>query len=581
MLKPDLRTRRRAPIFLLALAALIASACQPPPDPEWRDPGEYSCTQTTSGNDAVVSLGGVRASSENLLVDGSWEATVTGRSSLTVAGAAGSTLTVRLRGNGYDGPDGYGTATCRRVQTPITDEWFQTAEINGRWEIVRSDAPGTPAPWAAVSLRGDKFQTSASYSIDDRSLADLAERFEVVRIPLFWKELEPNGPRSQTSLAADTALDRVGDTIERLGDLGVGVVLDPMHTVGPETYNVPVWAYDRALSARDYQSEYHVDDMFEVVSYKTGGVTQGGAYLARMLEWSQQFDNVVALELMNEPHPPDGSPYRNTNQIIDLFQDEWIPQLRAIDPDKPLVLSGFFGAVLSDADQVAELSVDESNGRNLIWSAHSYYTGLPEAGDTVNGFDRDADDDGFGDIGQSPSWREGTKMGTSTAAWKTGGCYAARDTIEVNPTGRYAWEERAAWSSLPNCPPADAGVRAMARANLVEHVEEQDAVAQAGRMPLFMGETGHAQIHKNPYVGGANAYVGWGNAKDLVCDRKAAFDGLGTAGVATVWWHFDKRAGIGFGLYNPNTHTWADSAGDGRNGDQGIARPFDPTINAC
>lgn len=81
------------------------------------DPSDYSCTYKQLANGQGVQLtfsGDSRGSSENLLVDDTWEAVVTGLTSYVVAdGDSTSFFTVRLRGNGYTvGPDGYTTFQC-------------------------------------------------------------------------------------------------------------------------------------------------------------------------------------------------------------------------------------------------------------------------------------------------------------------------------------------------------------------------------------------------------------------------------------------------------------------------------------
>jgi len=98
---------RRSALALTA-AALVSSACIP------TDPvPDYECSYTTSGNTATISFGGDRAYSENLRIDGDWVATVTGQNSHSATIGANPVVTVRLRGNGYDGPDGYFNATCQ------------------------------------------------------------------------------------------------------------------------------------------------------------------------------------------------------------------------------------------------------------------------------------------------------------------------------------------------------------------------------------------------------------------------------------------------------------------------------------
>ena len=103
----------------------------------------------------------------------------------------------------------------------------------------------------------------------------------------------------------------------------------------------------------------HPDDTFEVLSWRhpDSGKTLGERYLAAVLRWVNKheaagtFDNVVAFELVNEPHPPDSGAYANTDLVAEL-QAEWVQALRAIDADKPLVLTGYFGGNLANGPQV-------------------------------------------------------------------------------------------------------------------------------------------------------------------------------------------------------------------------------------
>jgi len=74
---------------------------------------DYDCSVATVGADAIVTFAGRRGASENLRTTTSWVAGVTGRSSYTVAGGAGETYLVRLRGNGWTGPAGFTDLACR------------------------------------------------------------------------------------------------------------------------------------------------------------------------------------------------------------------------------------------------------------------------------------------------------------------------------------------------------------------------------------------------------------------------------------------------------------------------------------
>jgi hypothetical protein len=78
------------------------------------NPDDFRCSVSFAGNDAVVSFAGPRGDREFLRsVEPGWVATVTGQASETVAGGAGDSYFVRLKGNGYSQtPLGYTDVSC-------------------------------------------------------------------------------------------------------------------------------------------------------------------------------------------------------------------------------------------------------------------------------------------------------------------------------------------------------------------------------------------------------------------------------------------------------------------------------------
>jgi len=73
---------------------------------------DYSCFATTVGPDVIVTFDGRRGASENLRTTTSWVSGVTGQLAYSVAGGAGDNYVVRLRGNGWTGPNGYADRAC-------------------------------------------------------------------------------------------------------------------------------------------------------------------------------------------------------------------------------------------------------------------------------------------------------------------------------------------------------------------------------------------------------------------------------------------------------------------------------------
>jgi len=116
---------RKAALGLVATAA-VGAACTPT--------ATYQCSYTTSGSTASIAFDGVRGYSENLLVDDQWVATVDGLNTYSATVSQGSVVSVRLRGNGYDGPDGYATVVCDNAgATPSTLAPLEPADGKVLW----------------------------------------------------------------------------------------------------------------------------------------------------------------------------------------------------------------------------------------------------------------------------------------------------------------------------------------------------------------------------------------------------------------------------------------------------------------
>ena len=136
------------------------------PDP---DPDEFVCSVVVVGTDATVSFAGPRGTREFLRsVESGWVATVTGQASETVAGGAGDSYFVRLKGNGYgQTPLGYTDVTCENggpgpdefvcsVVVVGTDATVSFAGPRGTREFLRSVESG----WVAT-VTGQASETVA------------------------------------------------------------------------------------------------------------------------------------------------------------------------------------------------------------------------------------------------------------------------------------------------------------------------------------------------------------------------------------------------------------------------------------
>lgn len=535
---------------------------------------------------------------------------------------------VAVNANGTSAMSDLGWATVTDGAAP-PPEAFSTAYLasTGRWELVDTSNPTVPNRWESINVRAD---VGAFSSLDQADLNELATRFDTIRLNLHWDDVQP----SRNSSVATSLDSSIRDFIVMADTAGVNVIIDPLHLGGgsENAFWIPQWAWDDAWqhpianndgslmtqTARNFANAnqatpveelHHPVDSLEVLTWNVQAGVAGYAtedldkelavrYLEDVLEWintheaAGTFDNVVALELLNEPHPYNGAAYNTAATIADI-QIGWASTLRAIDPDKLFIVTGYYGGSLADAAATGQ-AYSNASVAGLVYSAHTYYTGI-EAPDNPNVSElRDFDDnpeDGFADLDAPNPWWFGAKTGTRTESYDRAGCYGDPGT-----SGATAFESLDA-DCLGYVPLA---VRDDARESLIRSIEAQDAVAQASQMPLFMGEFGVV-----PYAQRNNSWYGWGNAKLLMCDHVVAFrsldGGLDANGdpldaleaptaphhaVSYAAWQFDTQAGS-FGMYNSSTNTWLDDGATaglnfGQNPEnQGIANVFAPNNTYC
>ncbi|MGH1504331.1 MAG: hypothetical protein ACRBI6_12295 [Acidimicrobiales bacterium] len=301
-------------------------------------------------------------------------------------------------------------------------------------------------------------------------------------------------------------------------------------------------------------------------------------------------DTVIAVEVVNEPHPrPNigGAATQQAQNEIALTYSELVDHIQTVqsnqNADTQLVVLGayhggtrFGGVITNDTFAHNEIAAISATHDNVIWTAHSYYTGY---GDNAQGDDRN---DGFqnnGGRGSAVGWAENP----STDA----GCYS-------NPLA-----DSFAIASGWDC---DAGFlnRSEAQLGLRQNAFWQQEYAQQAGMPFFLGEWG---IPRQRYQN--NGYRGIDGAELFYCDAFAAFenpdDNAGTDDpINWAVWSFDARVD-GFGLYLSqaqtglagreflNADTWVDagtfpaSQEDWTGADWTYAQAFDldPSGNGC
>lgn len=476
---------------------------------------------------------------------------------------------------------------------PPAEPWT-TAVVHGRWELVRTTDPAVPAHWEAVAVRAD---VPAFADLDQADLARVATRFNTVRLVLHWSDVQPTRDAS----VADHLDREILPFLQWAAAEGIDVILDPLHLGGGAQagFWIPQWAWDDAWSAPQtnndgtamtataldfggatsapVQDQHHPNDSLEVLTWNIGatdarypapdrGQELAYRYLEDVADWiagkeAAGLTGIAALELVNEPHPYRGNFYANSATAAEI-QKAWAAGLRQVLPTKPLVVTGFYGGMLSDAAAVGAVYQAEPVVENLVYTAHSYTTGVADPDQPGVDELRDHDtspEDGYGDVTASkPYWR-GAKTGVSAESDRRTGCYGSPVTWSASGTPR----------PCPDTVPDP--VRAGTRDRMIRNTESQDEVAQAAGMPLFLGELGVI-----PYARRGGIWKGWGHAELLMCDRVTALrslnggvDGYGRPldrieapdgsfdQVSFSVWHLSTRAG-GFGLYDPTTDTWLD-----------------------
>ena len=514
------------------------------------------------------------------------------------------------------------TSDASRTTSPSTTavgeqgsrQELRTELVDGRWEIL--DGDGATVRWEAVNVRSDQF-----IEVPNRRLAplssghvdDMTELFNSVRLVIRWDQLEPNDNDYNTELLGEICsfLNNAHTASNDAIPAPLQVILDPVHIGGGAGTNafVPLFAWEQVLPG----VEPVINNTF---GFWEAALTETDTpwldYLDYIMSESTcvgpdgtsttlgQHPAVVAIELMNEPHPKQpfvedgemvstGGATSDYNQGLHmLVYDRGISRVRALDngrPDIPIVVGAYFGGHFYDRDEgpdnqnwlaalttanftaqaeatanrqfpaAAPLTVDIAQAhQNLIWTAHSYFTGVSsdDAGTCLtadetcllerNGANSDYDGNGLPDPdGQGE--RGVRASGLWSENFASQGCYG------------YPQPER------NECDAPDDERRRIAtighRANAAAH----DRIAQGAAMPFFLGEWGIPALTNG---------TGWRFAEEFFCDKLVAFDSArteaagdrGEPGVAVSWavWAFDDRVDGRFGLYSPDTEQWRDIA---------------------
>jgi hypothetical protein len=182
-----------------------------------------------------------------------------------------------------------------------------------------------------------------------RYLQIKAKGFDAVRFVLYWRDFEPQrGVFNQTSLATlDTA-------IARAKAAGLYVILDEIHLWGSGGFqDVPGWA--------------QIGDSVATIQ------ANGGGFVTMLAARYRDEPAVAGYDLVNEPYrtPID------QNGVLSMY-DALIRQVRAVDPDKIILLEPSYGDT-SIAGSLADFS-RLSDKRNVVWQLHDYFAGGDDDG---------------------------------------------------------------------------------------------------------------------------------------------------------------------------------------------------------
>ncbi len=421
---------------------------------------------------------------------------------------------------------------CDRLTSP-TSRW-RTAMVCGTWQLLNGQ--GYIDQFEAVNIKGESI-TLRQPAPDD--IAALAGEFQSVRLSLVWKNMQPV---NSTSLDSDWE-ERVLALLEELRINQVAVILDPVHLSGGDDFGIPAWAWQSQLPnvtpAKNQSYPVWADN----------GANQNNGQ--RVKDYLQVLadagilthDAVVGIEVVNEPHPrPNVGGATSSlakqqlattyNSIAGFIRDHPNP---AINQDL-VILGSYHGGTRLGGNLTGttfthpvHMATVSNNYRDIMWTAHNYYTGTGDSFGINDGLRPDGGlREGF--------WVEG--------ATTDAGCYA--DGARV-PDIEVEW----------NCPATPD--RSAALIGHRNNASGHWLYAQQAGMPFFMGEWGAPRQRRLEVSDGAGGtelhYLGLDGSEMMYCDKLAAYQDPKADGDTTrdaiSWavWSFDAAVD-GYGLYN-------------------------------
>ena len=271
-------------------------------------------------------------------------------------------------------------------QGPTTDAAIKqiaqrqhTAKVDGRWEVVDTQS-GSVVHWRGVNVRTDQLLKNP---LGTEDLQAVAERFNTIRLPILWSQLE-----TQDNVYPDPLVSAILQILDTAKSLGINVILDPVHLGGGSTFWIPEWVWNSVLPNVEPSKSR---------SFPILGSDQLQDYVDWVMLTFGTHDAVVAVEVVNEPHPQDSKDaWKHEKQTALLnHYESLIKVIRKHRPNIIVVLGSYYGGHLfNNGEKPYVNTIRDTFGSmpNLVWTAHSYFTGIEQ--DSIG---PDYDSDGFAD----------------------------------------------------------------------------------------------------------------------------------------------------------------------------------------
>jgi aryl-phospho-beta-D-glucosidase BglC (GH1 family) len=175
--------------------------------------------------------------------------------------------------------------------------------------------------------------------------------FNAVRLAVSWNSLEPSARQLDAS-----ALSKLDGAITNAKAAGLYVILDGIHAnSGP---NIPAWITSGA------------DDVDKVAQ-------EGSWYWNELAKRYKGDDNVIAYDLVNEPHQN----VDDNNRLLTMYQG-LISTVRAVDGNKIIIIEANSGDHIWNNTNWGILT----DKTNLVVSHHSYWGGGDDDGYSSSGW---------------------------------------------------------------------------------------------------------------------------------------------------------------------------------------------------